>query len=63
MGDLLKSIKMNKNLWIDKWQIPVALKMLCHDFLFWVKNKTYYPEEIAIWFLLEYSSEMHYLKQ
>ena len=54
---------MNKNLWIDKWQIPVALKMLCHDSLFWVKNKTYYPEKIAMWFRLEYSSEMHYLKQ
>ena len=42
--------KTNKNLGIDKWQIPVALKTLCDDSLFWVKNKTYSPEEIAIRF-------------
>ena len=42
--------KTDKNLGIDKWQIPVALKTLCDDSLFWVKNKTYSPEEIAIRF-------------
>ena len=42
--------KTNKNLGIDKWQIPVALKTLCDDSLFWVRNKTYSPEEIAIRF-------------
>jgi len=40
--------KTDKNLGIDKWQIPVALKTLCDDGLFWVKNKTYSSEEIAI---------------
>ena len=42
--------KTNKNLGIDKWQIPVALKTLCDDSLFWIRNKTYSPEEIAIRF-------------
>ncbi len=42
--------KTDKNLGIDKWQIPVALKTLCDDSLFWVRNKTYSPEEIAIRF-------------
>lgn len=42
--------KTNKNLGIDKWQIPLALKTLCDDSLFWVKNMTYSAEEIAIRF-------------
>lgn len=42
--------KTNKNLGIDKYQIPVALKVLCDDALFWVGNETYPPEEIAIRF-------------
>jgi Fic-DOC domain mobile mystery protein B len=42
--------KTNKNLGIDKYQIPVALKVLCDDALFWVENGTYPPEEIAIRF-------------
>ena len=42
--------KTNKNLGIDKWQIPVALKTLCDDTLFWVNHETYSPEEIAIRF-------------
>lgn len=40
--------KTDKNLGIDKWQIPIALKTLCDDSTFWVKNKIYSPEEIAI---------------
>lgn len=40
----------DKNLGIDKWQIPTALKVLCDDGLFWVQNDTYPPEEIAIRF-------------
>lgn len=40
----------DKNLGIDKWQIPIALKTLCDDSLFWVKNSSYSPEEIAIRF-------------
>ncbi len=42
--------KTNKNLGIDKWQIPVALKELCDDSMFWVNNKTYSPDEIALRF-------------
>ncbi len=42
--------KTDKNLGIDKWQIPVALKTLCDDALFWVKNETYSPDLIAIRF-------------
>lgn len=42
--------KTDKNLGIDKWQIPTALKTLCDDALFWVRNETYTPEEIAVRF-------------
>jgi Fic-DOC domain mobile mystery protein B len=42
--------KTDKNLGIDKWQIPVELKKLCGDTLFWIENETYPPEEIAIRF-------------
>ncbi len=42
--------KSDKNLGIDKWQIPIALKALLEDALFWVKNETYPPDEIAIRF-------------
>ncbi len=40
----------NKNLGIDKWQIPVALKNLCDDTLFWKNEGIYSPDEIAIRF-------------
>ena len=42
--------KTNKNLGIDKWQIPAALKTLCEDALYWVKNETYPPDELALRF-------------
>ncbi len=42
--------KTNKNLGVDKWEIPSALKMLCDDAHFWVQNKTFSPDEIAIRF-------------
>jgi Fic-DOC domain mobile mystery protein B len=42
--------KTDKNLGIDKWQIPVALNSLCADTLYWINNETYSPEEIAIRF-------------
>lgn len=42
--------KTNKNIGVDKHQIPMQLKMLCDDALFWVENGTYPPEEIAICF-------------
>lgn len=42
--------KSNKNLGVDKHQIPLQLKMLCDDALFWIQNKTYPNVEIAIRF-------------
>ncbi|MEZ4811867.1 MAG: mobile mystery protein B [Allomuricauda sp.] len=42
--------KTDKNLGIDKWQIPIALKSLCDDTLFWIENEVYSAEEIAIRF-------------
>ncbi|MCB0738802.1 MAG: mobile mystery protein B [Bacteroidetes bacterium] len=46
-GDFRKT---NKNLGVDKWQIPTELKNLCDDALYWVQQKTYSPDEIAIRF-------------
>ncbi len=40
----------DKNIGIDKHQIPVALKMLCDDALFWLEHESYTPEEIAVRF-------------
>jgi len=40
----------NKNIGVDKWQISTALKALLDDTLFWVKNETFPPDEIAIRF-------------
>lgn len=42
--------KSNKNIGVDKWQIPVALKQLCDDALFWHKSGTFEPDEMAIRF-------------
>lgn len=42
--------KTEKNFGLDKWQIPVALRSLCDDTLFWIRNNTYLPDEIAIRF-------------
>jgi len=42
--------KTEKNFGLDKWQIPVALRSLCDDTLFWIQNNTYLPDEIAIRF-------------
>lgn len=42
--------KTDKNLGIDKWQIPTALHVLLNDTLFWVQNKTFEPDEVAIRF-------------
>lgn len=42
--------KSNKNIGVDKTEIPVAVKMLCDDAVFWVDNDTYPLEEIAIRF-------------
>jgi Fic-DOC domain mobile mystery protein B len=42
--------KTDKNLGIDKWQIPTALKTLCEDAIYWVKNETYPADELALRF-------------
>ncbi|MDX1364860.1 mobile mystery protein B [Arenibacter latericius] len=42
--------KTDKNIGIDKHQIPVQLKMLCDDSMFWIENNTYSMEEMAIRF-------------
>ena len=42
--------KTDKNIGVDKWQIPVALKSLLDDALFWVQNNTMPQDEIAIHF-------------
>jgi len=42
--------KTNKNIGIDRWQVPTALKTLLDDTLFWVANETFPPDEIAIRF-------------
>ena len=40
----------NKNIGIDKHQIGVALRELCHDALYWFIHKTYTPDEFSIRF-------------
>ncbi|MEX2347963.1 MAG: mobile mystery protein B [Balneolaceae bacterium] len=42
--------KTDKNLGIDKWQIPMALKKLCDDTLFWIQKETFSADEIALRF-------------
>lgn len=42
--------KTNKNIGVDKWQIPVELKYLHDDALYWHKNNIYTPDELAIRF-------------
>lgn len=40
----------NKNIGVDKWQIPTDLKYLLDDAKYWHENKIYPPDEIAIRF-------------
>ncbi|MEA3317997.1 MAG: mobile mystery protein B [Bacteroidota bacterium] len=42
--------KTNKNIGIDKWQIPTALKTLLDDTLYWIENSTFLPDVIAVRF-------------
>ena len=42
--------KTNKNIGVDKWQIPTELKNLLDDAIYWHKNNTYTPDEMAIRF-------------
>lgn len=46
-GDFRKT---DKNMGVDKFQIPIELKVLCDDAFHWMENKTFPPEEIAIRF-------------
>jgi len=40
--------KTNKNIGVDRWQIPIELKYLLEDVNYWHENKTYLPDEIAL---------------
>jgi Fic-DOC domain mobile mystery protein B len=42
--------KTNKNIGIDKWQIPTELRHLLDDIRYWHKNNTYPPDEMAVRF-------------
>ena len=42
--------KTDKNLGIDKWQIPVTLRGLLDDTKHWIENDIFSPDEIAIRF-------------
>ena len=42
--------KTEKNIGVKSYLIPMQLKALCDDTLFWIENETYPPEEIAIRF-------------
>ena len=42
--------KSDKNIGVDKFQIPTALRQLIDDTRYWVENKTYGEDEIALQF-------------
>jgi Fic-DOC domain mobile mystery protein B len=42
--------KSNKNIGVDKFQIPVELRKLTDDCRYWIENKTHDPDGIAIRF-------------
>ena len=42
--------KTNKNIGVDWWKISLELKNLLDDVLYWYKNDTFPPDEIAIRF-------------
>ncbi|PUZ24447.1 mobile mystery protein B [Chitinophaga costaii] len=46
-GDFRKT---NKNIGVDKWQIPTDLHHLLADAKYWTEHNTYPPDEIAIRF-------------
>ena len=46
-GDFRKT---NKNIGVDKWQIPADLRVLIEDTLFWIEHNTFPPDEIAVRF-------------
>jgi len=40
----------NKNIGVDKWEISTALKTLLDDTRYWINQKTFPPDEIAVRF-------------
>lgn len=40
----------NKNIGVDKWQIPIELRNLLNDAKYWLDNNTYSADEIAVRF-------------
>lgn len=42
--------KSKKNIGIEYWQIPVQLKQLLDDAIYWYQNNTYPPDEMAVRF-------------
>lgn len=40
----------NKNIGVDKWQVPLELKALLDDVIYWKNNKVYEPDELAVRF-------------
>jgi len=42
--------KTNKNIGVDKYQVPTELRKLLDDCKLWIENGTYPPDEIAIRF-------------
>lgn len=42
--------KTNKNIGVDRWQIPVDIKALLDNAIFWIDNDTYSHDEMAIRF-------------
>lgn len=42
--------KINKNIGVDKWQIPTELHHLLADATYWMQNNTFSPDEMAIRF-------------
>jgi len=42
--------KTDKNIGINKWHIPSALKTLLDDTLYWIEHETFTPDEIAVRF-------------
>jgi Fic-DOC domain mobile mystery protein B len=42
--------KTNKNIGVDKWQIPIELKTLSDDAKYWYENNTFSSDEMALRF-------------
>lgn len=42
--------KTNKNIGVDKYQIPVEIRNIIEDCKFWIENQIFEPDEIAVRF-------------